>query len=156
MYLNRIILVFIMILSVSCKDIFLKEEKNTLHQILNEEEIDYNSIDAYPLLPECKKHTNRVQQKECFYQKLTSRIQNSLDTNSLELSNNITGDIMVIIKVSAVGKATVESIIFSDKESLPKLDSLIYASIIKLPILEPAIKLGIPVNSEFLLPIIIN
>ena len=158
MKINRIILVFIIMLFVSCKDFFSKSNKENPNLILNEEVIDYNSIDAYPLLPECKDITNRVQQKMCFYQKITGRIQKTLDNNLFELPNNIHDDIMVIIKVNSIGKTSVESIILSDetKEALPKLENLIHTSVAQLPILEPAIKSGIPVTSEFLLPIIIN
>lgn len=145
-------------LLVSCNDFFSKNKNANANQIISEEAVDYNSIDAYPLLPECKNSIDRTEQKACFYQKLTSRIQKSLTNNLVDVASNIHGDAMVIIKVDSKGKASVSSIILSDdiQETNQKLDIIIRASISQLPTLEPAIKQGIPITTEFLLPIIIN
>ena len=140
---------------VSCENIFSKKSQNTLDLKASEQPINFSSIDAYPLLPECENITDRTEQKECFYQKLTGRIQNTLDNNLFELPKNIKGSVLVKINVSSKGKVSVTTILLSNeiKKNIPKLDSLIHKSIALLPVLQPAIKAGIPVTSEFSLPI---
>ena len=57
-----------------------------------------------------------------------------------------------------VGKTRLSSIQKTVKitQNLPKLDSILNAGLQELPLLQPAIKRGIPVSAEFSLPIIIK
>ena len=154
MFFKSVFFISIAILLVSCTNPFIKKNEPNLIK----ENIDFTSVDAYPLLPECESITDRTAQKDCFYQKLASRIQNSLTKNSIELTTVIKDTVFVKIRVDLNGKASINTISLSNGmiENLPKLEEIIRNSITKLPILQPAIKSGIPVNSEFLLPILVN
>ena len=158
MLFSRFYIIILLLTLTSCKDFNLNKNTKISKQKTIEQPINYKSIDAYPLLPECVNITNRILQKDCFYNKITSRIKNTLDNNFLTFSNDIQETVLVIINVNANGKTSVTSINLSDKikENIPKLDSLIRVSVNKLPVLQPAIKTGIPVASEFTLPIMIN
>ncbi len=158
MKFNLFFLIVLLLFTVSCKEYLVnKRDDNSLTKT-EENAINYSSLDAYPLLPECVNITNRILQKDCFYKQLTSRIQNTLDENLLAINQNIQDTIWVKININSLGKTRVKTIIVTDniKEYLPKLDSVLNISIDKLPILKPAIKLGIPVTSEFSLPILLQ
>ncbi len=158
MKLKLFFLIVLLFFTVSCKKyLFKKSDDNSLTKT-EDDTINYSSLDAYPLLPECVNITNRILQKDCFYKQLTSRIQITLNENLIEINQNFQDTIWVKINVNSLGKTRVKTIIVSDavKEYLPKLDSVLYVSIGKLPILKPAIKLGIPVTSEFSLPILLQ
>jgi hypothetical protein len=158
MKLNLFFLIGLLFFTVSCKEYLFKKSDNNSLTKTEEDIINYSSLDAYPLLPECANITNRILQKDCFYKQLTSRIQASLDKNLMEINQNIQDTIWVKININSFGKTRVKTIIVSDavKEYLPKLDGMLHVSIEKLPILKPAIKLGIPVTSEFSLPILLQ
>jgi hypothetical protein len=77
----------------------------------------------------------------------------SLSTNQL-----INDTVFVKLKINALGKTSLSSIKISNKtkELLPEFDSLLKVSLLKLPVLSPAIKRNIPVTTEFTLPIILK
>lgn len=154
MFRKNIFLLFFVLFFVSC-DVFFSKKENI---IIKEIPIDYKTIDAYPLLPECKKITDRVLQKNCFYEKLSNKIQLSLTSRLPESTAKIQGNILIKLHISSIGKASIKSVVIANiiKDAMPELDSLIHVSIDQLPILLPAIKAGIPVASEFSLPISIN
>lgn len=154
MFRKNIFLLFFTLFFVSC-DVFFSKKENI---IIKEIPIDYKTIDAYPLLPECKNITDRVLQKKCFYEKLSNKIQISLTSHLLESTDKTQGNILIKVHISSIGKASIKSVQIANniKVAMPKLDSLIRVSIAQLPVLQPAIKAGIPVASEFSLPISIN
>ncbi len=152
MIFKKIILFFTIISLLSCKDYLNKiaPEKVIITPI------NFSSIDAYPLLPECLSVSDRVEQKTCFYQKLTARILNSLTSDLIHLSSHNEGDVIVKIVINSDGIASLDEIITSKtiKESIPKLEQVLQKSIRELPVFQPAIKSGIPVGSKFSLPIV--
>ena len=157
MYYRKIFIVFLFLGLVSCDTIFSKKQDNIQGKSILKP-IDFTSIDAYPLLPECKKISSRALQKDCFYTQLANRIEKELSKTPFYSSLSIQDPILVKLQVNKVGKIKVYAIIYSDKikENLPVLDSLIKASVIQIPQIQPAIKAGIPVTSEFTLPIVIE
>lgn len=154
MLIRNLLILFFIVFFISCDTIFSKKENIIIEEI----PINYRSIDAYPLLPECNDITDRALQKKCFYEKLSNNIQKNLASVLLVSTTNVQGNILIKVRISAIGKASIKTIIMADeiKTKIPKLDSLIRVSIHKLPVLQPAIKAGIPVASEFSLPISIN
>jgi hypothetical protein len=112
--------------------------------------IDFKKIDAYPLLPECNNLTNRELQKNCFYTNISKRIQ--IDLENYSLKNKIFKDtIFVKIFIDNKGKSYLKN----RKKTNLSLDSLLQKSIDNLPIMSPAIKKGIPINVEFILPVVL-
>ena len=66
--------------------------------------------------------------------------------------------ILVRLKIDNKGKSILTNIRSTDfiKQEIPKLDSLINSGIKNLPLLKPAIKRGMPVATEFTLPIVVK
>lgn len=154
--INRIIFFLFLLLGlISCEKLFDKNT-STNHQVINEQPIDFTMVDAYPLLPECKKYTSREVQKDCFYQFLSKRIELALSKKQFPLNNELKDTIQVKIIIDKTGKSKVKTINLPNDSAYKELKEAIISSIDSLPQVAPAIKAGIPVTTEFILPIIIK
>ncbi len=158
MYLQRIFIVFFFLGLTSCDTFFSKKERKKEQINTTLKPIDFKTIDAYPLLPECNEISSRIEQKKCFYDMLSGRIQEALSKKTILLDTKNEGVIIVKLQVNLEGKIKILTITMSEqiKENRYKLDSIIRTSIVNIPSIIPAIKAGIPVKSEFTLPIVIN
>lgn len=152
-----ILLCTIVAVLISCR--FSSGKKNAIITLETTDTIiNFNSVDAYPLFPSCKEIPSREKQKICFQLKMSEHIYNYLKDYRFTALKKINDTVFVQLKVDAKGKTT----FFKSKKSekvlinLPKLDSVIKASIAELPILQPAIKRDMPVTTKFTLPIIIK
>ena len=152
-FFTRLLLLWITFSLISCDYIFqtskdIKTEKVT--------PIDFSTIDAYPLLKECTHLSSREAQQECFYQQISQKIETALSQKNISINNSITDTIQVKIKVSSKGKISITSISLKNTPELDTLRKAIFESIESLPTTQPAIKLGIPITSTYILPIVIR
>jgi hypothetical protein len=152
---NRLSLLLLLFLGlVSCERI-IHNNKIDSSQI-KPEPIDFSSIDAYPLLPDCEDITTRDLQKECFYKLLSKKIELALSKKHIALTTNNKDTIQVTINVSSKGIVNVKSINLSNDDIFNELKNAIIQSVENLPTIQPAIKSGIPVTTEFVLPIVLK
>ena len=149
-------LVFCTILVASCSYFENKSTKESLHVV--DTIVDFNSVDAFPLFPECKDIPSRVKQKICFQIEIAEHIRASLKLYELNSKELINDTVLVILKINSLGVASLSSVQISKKTEalLPEFDSLLKVSLQKLPTLLPAIKRDMPVTIEFTLPIILK
>lgn len=141
---------------VSCNFLdkqFKKEPIKTVDTI-----VDFKSVDAFPLFPDCEDIPSREKQKICFQLEMSKHIYGSLKEYSLNARDSINDTVLVKLKVNSVGKTSLSHIQISDKTKklLPEFDSIISVSVNNLPQLQPAIKRSMPVTTEFILPIILK
>ena len=70
---------------ISC-NLFESKEKRT-QEMINAElrQIDWNTVDAYPLFADCDETASKTEQRSCFEQQLTTHFQNTL--NEFEFKN---------------------------------------------------------------------
>jgi len=135
------------------------ENKYEKEQILVVDTIvDFNTVDAFPLFPECKDIPSREKQKICFQLEVSQHIYSSLKEYHLNAKEAVNDTVLVKLKVNAVGKTSLSGIQISSKtkQLLPEFDSIVKVSLSKLPILLPAIKRDMPVTTEFVLPIVLK
>lgn len=147
--------IFCGLLFTSC-EFFQKKELST--DVVIDTIIDYNSIDTFPLFPSCDSIPSQEKQKVCSQIKLSEHIYASLSNHTIITSKQVNDTILVRLKIDNKGKSILTNIQSSDfiKEEIPKLDSLINSGIKNLPLLKPAIKRGMPVATEFTLPIVVK
>lgn len=120
--------------------------------------VDYHSVDVFPLFPSCDSIPSQEKQKICSQIKLSEHIYASLSDYQIVTSDKILDTIYIKLKIDKSGKSTLsnmQSSVFI-KGQIPKLDSIIASGINSLPLLKPAIKRGIPVTTEFTLPIVVK
>lgn len=120
--------------------------------------VDFNTIDSYPLFPNCADIPSREKQQICFQMEMSLHIYASLKEFELRVKDSVNDTILVKLKIDALGKTSLSSIQISDKtrDLLPNFDSIVTVSLRDLPNLQPAIKRNMPVSTEFTLPIVIK
>jgi len=150
------ILLICSFLVLSCSYI----EKNTKRVPIQKIDtiVDFNTVDAYPLFPNCKDIPSREKQQICFQIEMSQHIYASLKEFQLRVKDSVNDTILVKLKIDASGKTSLSNIKISDKtrELLPQFDSILRVGLLNLPTLQPAIKRAMPVTTEFTLPIVLR
>ena len=131
-------------------------EKDLLDKQLKE--INWNEVDEYPSVADCEKLTDAAQRKQCFFEFLTATIQQKLAIDTLATLFPKLDTIEV--KVTVFPNATMQFEPQFPKDSVAydtiKIDSILRVRLIDFPKGNPAIKRGIPVKTQFVLPVIIK
>jgi len=120
--------------------------------------VDFNTVDAFPLFPNCKDIPSREKQRICFQLEMSQHIYASLKEIQINAKEVINDTVLVKLRIDILGKTNLSAIQISvnTKELIPKFDSILKVSLQNLPILQPAIKRDMPVTTEFTLPIILK
>ena len=120
--------------------------------------IDFNSVDVFPLFPSCDSIPSQEKQKICSQIKLSEHIYSSLSIHEITSTEVLSDTILIKLNIDRSGKVSLSSLFTNDyiNQQIPDLDSLLKAGVDQLPILKPAIKRGMPVTTEFTLPIVIK
>lgn len=151
-----IVVLFCGSLVVSCSFFEDKTKSNPIQKV--DTIVDFNSVDAFPLFPDCSAIPSRKKQQICFQVEMSKHIYGSLKKYSLNTSEAINDTVFVKLKIDNLGKTSLSSIHISQKtqQLIPEFDSIVTVSIQNLPVLQPAIKRNMPVTTEFTLPIILK
>ena len=145
----------IILLSTSCEFFSLKK-KSSLQEV--DTIIDFSTVDVAPSFDDCKSFVDKEKKSNCFRNTIYKHISTSLAKHNFEVRNPIEEVINVSVTIDRRGNATVHQIVSSAliKMTLPNLDSLVKQSIASLPKMFPAIKRGIPVTTQYQIPIQIS
>jgi hypothetical protein len=156
LYKHIILLIFGALILTSCDYFFPQNNKVESPNI--DTLIDYNTVDAFPLFPECKDIPSRDKQKICFQIKMAEHINTLLKEGVIKTTSQNNDTLMVLLKVLQTGKTQIVSVKSksNNKAYIQFLDSILRGNIVNMPTLQPAIKRGIPVTTQFELPIIIK
>jgi hypothetical protein len=141
---------------ISCTYFDNKALKESIQEV--DTIVDYNTVDAFPLFPNCKDIPSREKQRICFQMEMAKHIYASLIAYQFNATDEVHDTVQVKLKIDAVGKTSLISIKISHKtkQLLPEFDSIVKVSLQNLPDLLPAIKRDMPVTTEFTLPIILK
>lgn len=139
---------------------FFRMEKRTSSDLILEEElhsINWQEVDAYPVFQDCKE-TNDSNQLKCFTEALHNKVINGMrryaQTNELDSLTEL--DILITIDVDRSLSFTIHSdtLAFKTASSVEFLRKSIQEGLDSLLVVEPAFKRGIPVTTQFALPIV--
>lgn len=149
------IVIFCGFLLTSCE--FFKKREFT-PTIAIDTIVDYNSVDIFPLFPSCDSIPSQEKQKICSQIKLSEHIYASLSDYQIVTSEKINDTILVKINIDKTGKTSLLNLQSSAfiNEQIPNLRKIISSGVDKIPQLKPAIKRGMPVTTEFTLPIVVK
>ncbi len=132
------------------------DEKQLLEKELKE--INWSEVDEYPSFTDCEKLAETTERKQCFFERLTTEIQDKLAVDTLSALFPQLDTIEV--KVTVFPNASMKFEPQFPKDSVAydtiKIDSILHARLIDFPKVNPAIKRGIPVKTQFVLPVIIK
>lgn len=156
--MKKIAVLFLPMLLASCQyfDKQVPDENELLQQRLKE--IDWKKVSSYPSLAECDVITDKQLKKECFFSAMTRLIQEKLDTDTIALLYPEIDTIEVKVTVFPDATLQFEPQILQDsvRYDVVKIDSIIKARLVDFPKIEPAQKEGVPVKSQFILPVILD
>lgn len=155
----RIIFLFLLFISVtSCQ--YFDTEKISAKTFYDEEikTIDWNEIDVQPTFLACEGVLDKEENRRCFERELTTRISESLSRESLRAIHSIHDTLWVDFSISETAIITVNEIKTDSVIQLefPKLLEKITQKIDSITLKAPAYKRGVPVKTNFKLPIIIS
>jgi len=156
--MKKAIALFLVSLCFSCQYFEKKvpNEKELLDKQLKE--INWNEVDEYPSVADCEKLTDETQRKQCFFEFLTTTIQQKLAVDTL--STLFPKLDTIEVKVTVFTNSTMEFEPQFPKDSVAydtiKIDSILRIRLVNFPKVNPAIKRGIPVKTKFVLPVIIK
>ena len=121
-------------------------------------EINWNEVTVYPSVAKCDSILDKELQKECFFKYLTEIIHQKIAPDSLLTNAKVLDTIEVRITVFPDSQITFEPLFSSDSLTYDKqkTDSIIRARLTDFPKIEPAQKEGIPVKTQFILPVILK
>ena len=155
---NSLILLSTLFLFNSCQ-YFEKQvpsEKELLQKEL--ESINWKEVDEFPSIADCDAVQDKAQKKQCFFEYLMQLIQQKLSVDTLSVLYPKLDTINVTVTVFPDSTMQFETEIIQDTldTSAPKIDSIIKARLVDFPKVNPAIKRGIPVKTQFVLPVIVQ
>lgn len=131
-------------------------EKELLEKQIKE--INWKEVDVYPSIANCESLTDAAQKKQCFFEFLSATIQQKLSIDTLKVLFPKLDTIEVKITVNPDASLEFEPQFPRDTVAYDtiKIDSILKVKLVDFPKVHPAIKRGIPVKSQFILPVIIK
>ncbi|WP_276976115.1 hypothetical protein [Flavobacterium filum] len=149
---------FLFFFLVSCQyfEKSIPSEEELLQKRLKE--INWNEVTNYPSVAECDSILDKEQQKACFFNYLSTIIHQKMASDSLSTPTKIMDTLDVRVTIFPDATLSFEPIFKKDSVSYDKqkIDSLIKTRLTDFPKIEPALKEGIPVKTQFILPVIIK
>ena len=136
-----------------------------LSQVPNEDEllkkelksINWSQVDELPTFSNCDSAVDKTQKKQCFFDYLTQLIQQKLSVDTLSVLYPQLDTINVKVTISPDATMVFEPQITDTLSyNTTKIDSILKARLVDFPVVHPAIKRGIPVKTQFVLPVLLN
>lgn len=156
--MKKLFPIALLLLLQSCQ--YFEKKVPSEQELLDKQlkEINWKEVDEYPSVADCEKLTDVEQQKQCFFEFLASEIQQKLAVDTLAIMFPQLDTIEVKVTVFPNATMTFEPQFPKDSVAYDtiKIDSILHARLIDFPKVNPAIKRGIPVKTQFVLPVIIK
>ena len=120
--------------------------------------INWKEVDEFPSVVDCDYIEDKIARQQCFFQYMTQLIQHKLSLDTLSVLYPELDTIEVKVTVFPNSRIIFEPLF--PKDSVPydtiKIDSILKARLVGFPKINPAIKRGIPVKTQFILPVILK
>lgn len=156
--MKQYFLFFAFLLLNSCQyvDKQVPSEKELLQKELKA--INWKEVDEYPSVIDCEQINDKKQRQQCFFEVLIQLIQEKLSVDTLSILYPELDTIEV--KVTVFPNSTMQFEPQFPKDSVAydkiKIDSILKVRLVNFPKINPAIKRGIPVKTQFILPVILK
>lgn len=151
---------FLLLLFLACSCQFFETEKIGSETFYQEElkSIDWRDVDQYPSFANCENTTEKAQQKSCFENTLANHLKQAFGRHKAIAVHDLNDTVKLSFSIDNRGKLKVNSVNMSAtlEMEFPFLDQWLMESIDTLQPVAPAYKRGIPVATQFTLPIIIK
>jgi hypothetical protein len=152
------IIALVILLSLQSCQLFNKkvpDESELLQQELKK--INWEQVDEFPSFSECDSLTDKESQQTCFYETLSTQLHSKLKDDSIAKLFPQLDTIQVKVSISSNSDLNFEPIISdSIAYNKPQLDSIFQLRLTDFPKINPAIKRGVPVKTEFQMPVVLQ
>lgn len=148
----------LLVLINSCQ--YFNRQVPSKEELLQKElkSINWSEVDELPSINECEQIQDKTQRQQCFFDFLTATIQQklSIDTLSILYPELDTIEVKVTVFPDASLKFEPQFPADSLVYDKIKIDSILHARLVDFPKINPALKRGIPVKTQFILPVILE
>lgn len=150
------ILAFVSLASCQLFDSKVPDEDALLQKRLKE--INWKEVSAYPSLAECDSLLDKQQKKECFFATMARLVQEKLGADTLAMLSPQLDTINVKVTVFNDSRLEFEPQLPQDSVgvNVAKIDSILKVKLVDFPKIEPAQKEGVPVTTQFILPVVVS
>lgn len=156
--LKQFSLLLIVFIFNSCQyfDKKVPSEKELLQRELKA--INWKEVDEFPSVADCEKIEDKTKRQQCFFEYITQLIQIKLSVDTLSILYPELDTIEVKVTIYPNSRLQFEPLFPKDSVAYDrvKIDSILKARLVGFPKINPAIKRGIPVKTQFILPVIIK
>ncbi|GHC46869.1 hypothetical protein [Ulvibacter litoralis] len=151
-------IIILLVVTTSCQ--FFETEKVSTETFYEEElkTIDWKEVDQYPVFSECESTTEKNSQKGCFERTLSDHLRQSFRKHNAIALHDLNDTVRLAFSINNKGKLMVTNIVMppSIETEFPLLQDWLLEGIDTLYPVAPAYKRGIPVATQFTLPIVIK
>ncbi len=152
------VVVLFFCVATSCQ--YFETEKISSETIYEEEikTIEWKEVDRYPSFPACESILEKPAQKECFINTVNSHLYQAISHQDLVAIREVYDTVKVKFEIGSSAQLSIIEIEMDSvlKNDFPDLEMLIRKSIDSIKPLSPAYKRGVPVNTQFTLPIVVQ
>lgn len=157
--MNKLLLfIFMSVVMASCQ--WTAKKLPDENSLLQEEigKIDWTKVDLYPGVEQCDSLFDEAERKKCFFEFITRSLQEELISDTLSGRFGQLDTLKVLVTVQTDSRIKLELYDFPDslKTQTASIDSLLKAKERNFPVVQPAVKRGLPVKSQFLVPLVLN
>lgn len=153
-----LILLFLPLLFSSCQ--YFDKQVPSEQELLQKElkSINWKVVDEFPSVVDCDKIENKTQRQQCFFEIITQLIQEKLSVDTLSVLYPELDTIKVKVTIFPNATMQFEPQFPVDSVAYDKIiiDSILKSRLVNFPKVIPAIKRGIPVKTQFILPVILK
>jgi hypothetical protein len=152
-------LLFLLLAIQSCQyfEKQVPDEKELLKQELKK--INWDEVDEFPSVLQCDTIKDAAIKKQCFFDYMAQTIQERIGIDTLRIEYPEIDTINVKITINTDSSLQFETQYTNDSIALAdktKIDSILMSRLSDFPKVEPAIKRGVKVKTQFVLPVIIK
>ncbi len=158
MFLRLLILSLFISVFTSC-DFISPKNSSLQYSTALDTVVDYTTVDVYPLFHECNNCDTNEKQNLCFENELIKKLESSMNKHNLKASRPFKETIYADLLVDSSGNISLIKLQSTSKikEEIPTFDSIFKYTIAHLPtLIQPSIKRGIPVKTQFKLPVVVS
>ena len=158
--MKKIIQLLFLLLAIQSCQYFEKQvpdEKELLEQELKK--INWDEVDEFPSVLQCDTIKDAEIKRQCFFDYLAQTIQERIGIDTLRIEYPEIDTINVKITINTDSSLQFETQYPNDSITLvdkTKIDSILTSRLSDFPKVEPAIKRGVKVKTQFVLPVIIK
>lgn len=155
---QRLFLVSLLLLVTSCG--FFDTEKVSSDIIYEDEmeSINWKDVDQYPSFATCTDLLDKPEQKDCFINTISKQLYQDISSRNMVAVREVYDTVKVKFEVGNSGRLSILEIEMDTllQKEFPDLEKLIIDSVDSLQPVAPAYKRGIPVKTQFVLPVIVS